>query len=269
MSFVTEPTAEIKYVGQMSSSQNSRVIDPDGISYAMTNGEKDATPKIIEPIGCAMRGRNPEKPSERGRSNGKYKQRIEMGRNISNTITSVQKDSLVAEPLRIPQATKQSYIEVPPGSLFDMSYPESKTRIGRVQEGGKVSPTLMAGGEPPCYYEGVEFKDHHLHEGDGLYLGDSKDFFRGGLAGMSRALKAAQTDTGVVQNYRIRKLTPRECFRLMGVSESDIDKIQQAGISHSRQYQLAGNSIVTDVLVQIFRKMFVETEQESQQLSLF
>ena len=91
--------SEIKYIGQMSSSQNSRVIDPEGISYAVTNGEKDGEPKIIEPIGCAMRGRNPENPSERGRSNGKYKQRIEMGSNISNTITSVQKDSLVAEPV--------------------------------------------------------------------------------------------------------------------------------------------------------------------------
>ena len=96
--------SEIKYIGQMSSSQNSRVIDPEGISYAVTNGHKDGEPKIIEPIGCAMRGRNPENPSERGRSNGKYKQRIEMGSNISNTTTSVQKDSLVAEPLRIKQA---------------------------------------------------------------------------------------------------------------------------------------------------------------------
>lgn len=71
------------------------------------------------------------------------------------------------------------------------------------------------------------------------------------------------------KTYRIRKLTPRECFRLMGVSESDIDKIQQVGISNTRQYQLAGNSIVVDTLVHIFRKMFVDTGQETQQLSLF
>lgn len=42
--------SEIKYIGQMSSSQNSRVIDPEGISYAVTNGHKDGEPKIIEPI---------------------------------------------------------------------------------------------------------------------------------------------------------------------------------------------------------------------------
>ena len=69
--------------------------------------------------------------------------------------------------------------------------------------------------------------------------------------------------------YRIRKLTPRECFRLMGCDEETINTIQAAGISNSQQYKLAGNSIVVDVLYHLFRKMFVETENESQQLTLF
>ena len=56
--------------------------------------------------------------------------------------------------------------------------------------------------------------------------------------------------------YRIRKLTARECFRLMGVSETDIDKIKDAGISESQQYKLAGNSIVVSVLEGIFTQMF-------------
>ena len=71
------------------------------------------------------------------------------------------------------------------------------------------------------------------------------------------------------KKFRIRKLTPRECFRLMGVEESDIDIIQSCGVSNSGQYKLAGNSIVVDVLYHIFRKAFVETENESKQLSLF
>ena len=56
--------------------------------------------------------------------------------------------------------------------------------------------------------------------------------------------------------YRIRKLTPRECFRLMGVSDSDIDKIKDAGISESQQYKMAGNSIVVQVLEGIFTQLF-------------
>lgn len=71
------------------------------------------------------------------------------------------------------------------------------------------------------------------------------------------------------KKFRIRKLTPRECFRLMGVDDKDIDKIQAAGVSNSAQYKLAGNSIVVDVLFHIFRKMFIDTDIESQQLTLF
>ena len=75
------------------------------------------------------------------------------------------------------------------------------------------------------------------------------------------------------KKFRIRKLTPRECFRLMGVSDADIDKIQASGISNSGQYKLAGNSIVVGVLFHLFRKMFIEkgieATKEGQQLSLF
>lgn len=71
---------------------------------------------------------------------------------------------------------------------------------------------------------------------------------------------------------RIRKLTPRECFRLMGVSEPDIDKILNSGISNSACYKLAGNSIVVDVMTAIFDKLIINTEQPKEigmQLTLF
>ena len=78
------------------------------------------------------------------------------------------------------------------------------------------------------------------------------------------------TDSFVVETgYRIRKLTERECFRLMDVDDDDIDKIQAAGISKSQQYKMAGNSICTGVLFHIFRKLFVDKENENQQLTLF
>ena len=67
--------------------------------------------------------------------------------------------------------------------------------------------------------------------------------------------------------YRIRKLTPRECFRLMDVADADIDKIQAAGISNSQQYKMAGNSIVVSCLYHIFDKLFIHTEQS--ELTLF
>lgn len=73
-----------------------------------------------------------------------------------------------------------------------------------------------------------------------------------------------------VYDGNIRKLTPRECFRLMGVSETDIDKIQSAGISNSQQYKMAGNSIVVDVLYYIFKNLFIEKRGKRYlQLKLF
>ncbi len=54
----------------------------------------------------------------------------------------------------------------------------------------------------------------------------------------------------------IRKLTPRECFRLMGMNDEDIDKIQNTNISNTQQYKMAGNSIVVNVLEEIFKNLF-------------
>ena len=77
--------------------------------------------------------------------------------------------------------------------------------------------------------------------------------------GTSNTITTVQKDNYVVETtYRIRKLTPRECFRLMGMSDDDIDKIQATGISNTQQYKMAGNSIVVDVLEAIFKNLFME-----------
>lgn len=77
-------------------------------------------------------------------------------------------------------------------------------------------------------------------------------------------------DNNTLNNgYRIRKLTPRECFRLMGVSDADIDKIQAAGISKSQQYNMAGNSIVVNCLAAIFRQLFIGNFNKVQQTEIF
>lgn len=58
----------------------------------------------------------------------------------------------------------------------------------------------------------------------------------------------------VVENYRIRKLTPKECGRLMGVRDDDIDKMS-VNQSNSSLYHCFGDSIVVDVLMAIFKQM--------------
>lgn len=58
-------------------------------------------------------------------------------------------------------------------------------------------------------------------------------------------------------NYRIRKLTPKECWRLMGFSDEDFEKAQNAGVSNTQLYKQAGNSIVTNVVYYIFKELYV------------
>lgn len=71
----------------------------------------------------------------------------------------------------------------------------------------------------------------------------------------------------VTQEYRIRKLTPRECWRLMGVRDYQYDKLHD--ISNSQLYKMAGNSIVVDVLMGIFKNMFMPEKTEKEQGDLF
>lgn len=67
--------------------------------------------------------------------------------------------------------------------------------------------------------------------------------------------------------YRIRKLTPRECWRLQGVKDEDFNKLH--GISNTQLYKMAGNSIVADVLVAIFRNLFINKTEYVKKGNLF
>ena len=60
-----------------------------------------------------------------------------------------------------------------------------------------------------------------------------------------------------MSKYRIRKLTPKECWRLMGFDDEDFEKAQASGISNSQLYKQAGNSIVVNVLERIFDNLGV------------
>lgn len=234
--------------------QRGRIYSADGLSpciYCFEGGGLE--PKIIEPIGCAMRGRNPENPSERGRSNGKYKQRIEMGSNIRNTITSVQKDSLVAEPTTTTTICLEPKIVQKFGDRGSDQY--SVRDIEHTIPANPMSDRGQMLLEPTKEYKDIGYEQITETNAEKCCA----EVWR-----PSSNLEHIQP-----QKYRIRKLTCRECFRLMGVDDAEIDKIQASGISNSQQYKCAGNSIVVDVLYHLFRKMFVETENESQQLTLF
>lgn len=74
---------------------------------------------------------------------------------------------------------------------------------------------------------------------------------------MLNTMQGGDRQPKVLNNYRIRKLTPTECFKLMGFYKNDIDKCISVGISNSQLYKQAGNSIVTDCLYHIARELYI------------
>jgi len=92
-------------------------------------------------------------------------------------------------------------------------------------------------------------------DGDGVYI-DRPHQKRGVVQKeMIQTIKTQNNDIGVIDGMRIRKLTARECLRLMDVKDDKID-IMLSTVSNSQAYKLAGNSICVNVLVEIFRKLF-------------
>ena len=181
---------KVNIVGQYDSSQNSRIIDTEGISYCVTNGHKDGMPKIIEPNVLRQerteQGKLIRKLSKGDKGikfNGGNKEFCPRTDGLSNTLSTSTKDNMLAVP-------ELRCIE---GCMVD--------KYGN--------------------------------------------------------------------RYRVRKLTPRECFRLMDVSDEDIKKMESSGVAKTNLYKLAGNSIVVACMFHIFRKLFVEKGNENPQLELF
>lgn len=109
----------------------------------------------------------------------------------------------------VKQATKSGYVECSLPGIVDTSYPESTTRRGRVQENGKICPTLTT-------------------DPEGLKL--------------------------IREDYRIRKLTPTECARLMSFTDEDAAAMLSVN-SNGQCYKQCGNSIVTKVLEYLFKSI--------------
>ena len=143
---------KVNIVGQYDSSQNSRIIDTEGISYCVTNGHKDGMPKIIEPNVLRQerteQGKLIRKLSKGDKGikfNGGNKEFCPRTDGLSNTLSTSTKDNMLAVP-------ELRCIE---GCMVD--------KYGN--------------------------------------------------------------------RYRVRKLTPKECFRLMDVSDEDIKKMESSGVA--------------------------------------
>ena len=125
---------------------------------------------------------------------------------------------------------------------------------------GAVDTLLTSSGSrcPHCIPIKNNTKKGYLEatDGDGVDISSRMEHHRGTVQkGKTQTLTTmGGENNGVVDNLRIRKLTPKECFRLMGVKDEDFEKVK-VNQSDSSLYHLAGDSIVVNVLMAIFKEM--------------
>lgn len=134
------------------------------------------------------------------------------------------------------------------------SYPESQTRRGRVQDNGNTCPTLTAQNQEIVRIEKVV---QISNDGSqcGTVISDN------GIAANLVAGTHGYANSHIATQYRIRKLTPRECGRLMGVSDEYISKMAAVN-SNTQLYKQFGNSIVVDVMCAMFRNLNIDQGSE-------
>lgn len=250
---------KVMVVGKINSSQDGVVLDINGVSNAHTSGHSNC-PKILEPLICASRGRNLNDPKSQ-KSGEPTKQMIE------------------PKGIVVREATKQGYAIAEEGDSVNLEQPNSQTRRGRVGKG--VAQTLTTSCnqgvvESMRFYEqAIEtLKNNDCAVGDtinafnhtvdktGIVIASTqKNSYVGSLDAHCPTLTGAmgcgggQIPTiGDLMQFRIRKLIPLECWRLMGFTDEDYYRAAAVN-SNSQLYKQAGNSIVKHVLMAIFKQM--------------
>lgn len=128
----------------------------------------------------------------------------------------------------------------------------SQTRRGRVQDNGNTCPTITAQNQ-----EIVRIEKVGQISNDGSQCGTV--YSDSGISPTLISGTHGDANSKVFTQYRIRKLTPRECGRLMGVSDEDISNMAAVN-SNTQLYKQFGNSIVVDVMCAMFRNLNIEQE---------
>lgn len=204
-----EVMADVNVIGSLEAKFEStnRIYDVGGCSptlSTMQGGNQE--PKILESQIVAMRGRNPDNPSDRTVGNP-TEQRLEVNmQGTSNCLTSVQKDNLLLE--------------------------NNIQKVGQISSNGSQCGTVISDN---------------------------------GISANLVAGTHGYANSHIATQYRIRKLTPRECGRLMGVSDEDIDKMAAVN-SNTQLYKQFGNSIVADVMCAMFKNLNIKQGDNNETL---
>ena len=153
----------------------------------------------------------------------------------------------------VKNATKDGGISVRSGGVMSIAYPDSETRRGRVIDNGETAPTLDTGCEvgvvsvkaclTPDRIEKRQNGRRFKEEGDHMFTLTAQD------------KHGVLLDGG--EKVRIRKLTPRECFRLQGFPDEYFERAASV-CSDSQLYKQAGNSVTVNVIYEIARRLSYE-----------
>lgn len=145
----------------------------------------------------------------------------------------------------VKQVTKKGFDVAGPGDSINISFPKSLTRRGRVGKG--VAQTL------DCNCSQAVIAEQRADEG--------LRFFKNGVCGTLRTIDACG-DKRVVTKSNIRKLTPKEFYRLQGLKDEDINLV----VSDTQAYKIAGNAISVNVMQELLKSLY---KKERSSISLF
>ena len=262
----------IKIIGEINSSQDGKILSTDSIANCHSaghgNSQKIAIPVLtpdraekrqngrrfkengdpmftltsqdrhgvaVEPLGVLRNvrsdyGKEIRKDYEAGNieiSRHKFLESEVRDYGVVNTLSTVQKDNQLA--VKVAEATKQGYAECRAGmDSVNFSMPNSKTRRGRV--GREIANTL----DTSC--------------NQGIFVQVSEEL-------VVYAIWYEKYQCYIA----IRKLTPKECFRLQGWTDDYFEKAQFVN-SDSQLYKQAGNGVTVNVIEAIARNMKIEED---------
>jgi len=193
----------------------------------------------------------------------------------------------------VKEATKKGYVEATVGDSINIQFPNSTTRRGRV--GHEVAQILETSCNQATMVKNKIVCEQRCDEG--------LRFFKGDYVGTLRTIDSCGDKRVIENDYRIRKLTPKECYRLMGFSDEDFERAKYYSLieseklfktfpnrkfkinstheerfknriermSDSQLYKQAGNSIVSNVLAAIFKnllqKEITQLQEDDKELS--
>ena len=196
-----------------------------------------------EPFVVASRGRNPENPSDRT-TGAPTEQRFEPNfSGTTNCLTSVAKDNYICEPVIIEDFYKSReariYSETAPTLRSERIGLEVAEEFPCSTRGKQVASAIRAS----IYKQGARNIEENIING----------------LGYEGVVEKEQPIT----RWRIRKLTPVECWRLMGFTDEDYNRAAQY-VSASARYKQAGNSIVVNTLISLFSSLLVDNGYKSE-----